>query len=182
MGLRWLSFTLTLRRGNGPNPFFEVFDFRRRKVHKLETDIKLVSALLRSLIVGNDVGLDFQGRPAAGGGDLDHQNRSSIGVVVQKEMMPPDQEFVRLQAGPFDGKRGETALGSIGQGFSVDRVPDVKLHFRINRVAGIAPALLAQEFPQCFHSPGVDWGENLPRRVKVSVRAIDPASGLCNFY
>jgi hypothetical protein len=149
--LGWLSFILALRGAYGPNPLFEVLHIHRRKIHKLEVDIKLVSAPLRTFVVGNDIGLDLPSRPAAGGGYLDHQNRFPRRVVVQKEMITPDEELVGLQTGPFDGNRGKATFDPFGAGPMANRVPNVKVHFGINRIPGITPALLVEDLFQSLH-------------------------------
>jgi hypothetical protein len=172
--LRWLSFILALRGAYGPNPLFEVFHIRRRKVYKLEVDVKLVSAPLRTFVVGNDIGLDLPSRHAAGGGYLDHQNRFPGRVVIQKKMMAPDEELVGLQTGPFNGNRGKAASDSIGAGPMANRIPNVKIHFGINRISGITPALLVEDLFQGLHRLALDWGKNLTCRFKVPLRFIDP--------
>ena len=172
--LRWLSFILALRGAYGPNPLFEVFHIRRRKVYKLEVDVKLVSAPLLTFVVGNDIGLDLPSRPTAGGGYLDHQNRLPGRVVIQKEMMAPDEELVGLQTGPFNGNRGKAASDSIGAGLMANRIPNVKIHFGINRISGITPALLVEDLFQGLHRLAFDLGKNLTCRFKESLRVIDP--------
>jgi hypothetical protein len=164
--LRWLSFILALRGAYGPNPLFEVLHIHRRKVHKLEVDIKLVSALLCRFIVGNDIGLDLPSRRTAGGGYLDYQNRFPRRVVVQKEMMAAYEELVGLQTGPFDRNRGKATSNPFGAGPMANRVPNVKLHFGINRIPGITPALLVEDLFQGLHRLAFDWGKISPAGSK----------------
>jgi hypothetical protein len=159
---------------------FEGFHIHRRKVHKLEVDIKLVSAPLGTFVVGNDIGLDLPSRPTAGGGYLDHQHRFPRRVVVQKEMMAPDEEFVGLQTGPFNGNRGKAASDSIAAGLMANRIPNVKIHFGINRIAGITPAILVEDLFQGLHRLALDWGKNLTCRFKESLRVIEPGYGSGN--
>ena len=175
--LRWLSFALAWRGTYGSNPLFEVSHIHRRKVHKLEVDIKLISAPSRTFVIGNDIGLDLPSWPTAGGGYLDHQNRFPRRVVVQKEMMAPDEELVGLQTGPFDGNLGKATSNPFGAEPMADRVPDVKFHFGINRISGITPAVLVEDLFQGLHRLALDRGKNLTCRFKKSLRVIAPGCG-----
>jgi hypothetical protein len=154
---------------------FEVFHIHRRKVHKLEVDIKLVSAPLGTFVVGNDIGLDLPRRPTAGGGDLDHQHRFPGRVVVQKEMMAPDKKLVGLQTGPFNGNRGKAASDSIAAGPMANRIPNVKIHFGIYRISGITPALLMENLFQGLHRLALGWGKKRSCRFKKFLLVIDPS-------
>ncbi len=70
--------------------------------------------------------------------------------------MALDEELVGLQAGPLNGDRGKAAPDSICAGPMANRVPNVKLHFGINRISGITPVLLVEDLFQSFHKLAFD--------------------------
>ncbi len=70
--------------------------------------------------------------------------------------MAPDEELVGLQTGPFNGNRGKAASDSIAAGLMANRIPNVKIHFGIDRISGITPVLLVEDLFQSFHKLAFD--------------------------
>ena len=86
----------------GLDQLFEVFGLHDARVRKLKANVKLILAMPRVLVVGDDLRLDSPRGLSGRGGDFDHQNGSSAGVVIHEEVMTAHLELIGLQAGSFE--------------------------------------------------------------------------------
>jgi len=141
---RSILFLFPDRRTLGLHQIFEVFNLGRARVHKLEANVKLILAMSRVLVVGDDAGLDSPGGLSVGGGNFDHQNGPPAGIVIHEEMVNAHLELIGLKAGPLDGNRGQASFGFIGPGPPGDRIPNAIFHLGAYGMPGIPATLPAQ--------------------------------------